>query len=307
MTTPESSRDHVDTIRIDEIHVLNPRVRNKRVFMEIVESIRTAGLKRPITVRRRTADSPGENPAHRYDLICGQGRMEACLSLGQAEIPAFVLDVSLEDALLMSLVENLARRQHHPMEQMREIGRLRDRGHTTAEIADRLGVSTSWVLMVIGLLDKGEEKLLVAVETGAIPIALATDIARSSEAELQNLLAEAYAHGLRGKKLTVLRRLLDQRAKHDPATVARLQALGRAKKKSMTPADLRRLFEREAAKQRISVKKASIVQSKLNFLTYSFKDLLGDVEFRSLLQKSEELSQVPTVLITRIRNAGGSV
>jgi ParB family chromosome partitioning protein len=307
MTTTEILHEKVVSIRIDEIYVLNPRSRNKRVFAEIVDNIRKVGLKRPITVRRRTKDSPKGDDAHRYDLICGQGRMEACKALGHVEIPAFVTDVNLEDAMLMSLVENLARRQHHPMEQMREIGRLRDRGHTTVEIADRLGVTSSWVLMVTGLLDHGEERLLTAVETGAIPISLAVDIARSGEAELQNLLADAYAQGLRGKKLTVLRRLLDQRSKHGPNDATRFAGLGPAKKKKMTPGDLRRLFEKEASKQRIAVKKASIVQNKLNFLTYSFKDLLANDEFKEILKRGRDLKKVPTVLMARIENAGGSL
>ncbi len=55
------------TVRIDQIEVLNPRTRNRRIFDELVESIRTVGLKRPITVRR-VPDRDG------YELVCGQGR-----------------------------------------------------------------------------------------------------------------------------------------------------------------------------------------------------------------------------------------
>jgi hypothetical protein len=42
----------------------------------------------------------------RYDLICGQGRLEAYQSLGQREIPAIVVSASDEDSAIMSLVEN---------------------------------------------------------------------------------------------------------------------------------------------------------------------------------------------------------
>src|SRR3546814_5827062 len=60
------------------ITILNPRVRNKRIFQELVNSIAHLGLKKPITVSQR----PGKT---RFDLVCGQGRLEACIALGQTE------------------------------------------------------------------------------------------------------------------------------------------------------------------------------------------------------------------------------
>src|ERR1700690_3037363 len=92
-------------IPIQDITVLNPRVRNKRIFNELVTSIAHLGLKKPITVSAR----PGE-PG--YNLVCAQGRLEAFVSLSQTEIPAIVLDASREDCFVMSLVENLDRRHH---------------------------------------------------------------------------------------------------------------------------------------------------------------------------------------------------
>jgi len=41
-------RKRVKTIPIDQIRFLNPRVRNRRNFQEIVQSIANVGLKRPI-------------------------------------------------------------------------------------------------------------------------------------------------------------------------------------------------------------------------------------------------------------------
>ena len=60
----------VELIPMDRITVVNPRVRNKKIFKEIVANIAQLGLKRPITVTRR--DDP-DGP--RYDLVCGQGRL----------------------------------------------------------------------------------------------------------------------------------------------------------------------------------------------------------------------------------------
>src|SRR6201998_3182111 len=77
-------------VPVDAITVLSPRVRNKRIFQELVNSISHLGLKKPITVSQR----PGKP---RYDLVCGQGRLEAFIALGQSEIPAIVIDVAEED------------------------------------------------------------------------------------------------------------------------------------------------------------------------------------------------------------------
>src|SRR5262245_61566250 len=88
----------VEMIPTDHIVVVNPRVRNKKTFKEIVANIADIGLKKPITVsRRNTSEGP------RYDLVCGQGRLEAYRLLGQHEIPALVVEAGTEDCMVMSL------------------------------------------------------------------------------------------------------------------------------------------------------------------------------------------------------------
>lgn len=67
-------------IPADRIVVVNPRVRNKKVFKEIVSNIAEPGLKGPIMVAKR--QSPSEP---RYGLVCGQSRLEAYRVLGQHE------------------------------------------------------------------------------------------------------------------------------------------------------------------------------------------------------------------------------
>ena len=79
----------IEMIPVAKITVLNPRSRNKRQHREIVNNIESIGLKRPITVSRH--HGPG---GPRYDLVCGEGRLEAFLMLGQTEIPAVVIEAS---------------------------------------------------------------------------------------------------------------------------------------------------------------------------------------------------------------------
>ena len=121
----DNANDEVKMVPIDRIRILNPRPRDKKKFELIVQSIRNLGLKKPIQVSLRSGterDKPG------YDLVCGQGRMEAFIALGHKEIPAVVVEVSKEERLLRSLVENMARRQPQPLALMNEIERLKGLG-----------------------------------------------------------------------------------------------------------------------------------------------------------------------------------
>ncbi len=124
----------VQMVPIDQINFLNPRSRNKPVFQSIVSSISNLGLKRPVTVVRR--HDPGDGKP--YDLVCGQGRIEAFIALGQTLVPAIVIDASREECFLMSLVENVARRAHRPLELLREVSALKARGGSACSAPPRM-------------------------------------------------------------------------------------------------------------------------------------------------------------------------
>lgn len=290
----QSREQKIEMIPINQINVLNPRARNRRLHREIIENIETIGLKRPITVSRRLGAG-----ANGYDLVCGEGRLEAFRALGAMEIPAVVTDASEPDCLVMSLVENIARRQHRPIDIMQEIGSLHERGYSDAEIAEKIAVSANWVGTIVTLLERGEERLLTAVETGLISVGFAIDIARADHAEVQSVLMDAYAAGkIKGKKLVAVRRLLDQRVKRSKSI--RANALGRkSPHKKITPDDLVRLYQREAEKQRLLVKKSDYAQAKLLFVVEALKDLLTDEAFTTLL-RAERLDTMPRALTARI-------
>ena len=147
MTVPAHPQT-VEMIPVDAVHVLNPRARNRRQHREIVDNISTIGLKRPITVSRRQSGN-----AVRYDLVCGEGRLEAFRMLGQTEIPAVVIDVGEADCLVMSLVENIARRQHRPLDLMAEIGNRDMRGYNDAEITGTIVCAWRRVYHVVKLFE----------------------------------------------------------------------------------------------------------------------------------------------------------
>jgi ParB family chromosome partitioning protein len=293
MTVP-SRPQTIEMIPLDAIHVLNPRARNRRQHHEIVDNIAAVGLKRPITVsRRQTANSV------RYDLVCGEGRLEAFRMLGEAEIPAVIIDVDEADCLVMSLIENIARRPHRPIDLMAEVGNLAKRGYSDAEIAEKIGCSRGWVGHIVTLLERGEERLVAAVEAGLIPIAMATEIAQAEGEEAQTILMEAYESGkIRGKKLGAIRRLLDRRLRSKKGV--KDKGLGRhSYAKRPTADDLLRVYQREADKQRLLARKADFTQARLLFVVEAMKDLLADEGFTMLL-RAEGLAAMPQALAARI-------
>jgi ParB family transcriptional regulator, chromosome partitioning protein len=280
----------VQQIPIAEITVLNPRVRNKKIFNELVTSIAHLGLKKPITVSVRP-DPPG------YNLVCGQGRLEAFVALGQTEIPAIVLDASQEDCFVMSLVENLARRHHSALELVREIGALRDRGHSTTDIAAKTDRSSEYVNSVCYLLDHGEERLLSCIERGIVPVSIAIEIARAKDGDTQQALVEAYERrALPGNQVFAIRRILELRR-----MIGKGMETGRRERvrKRVTADSLVRSYRKETDRQKLFIKKAAVSQTRMLFIVNALRTLLADENFTVLL-RAEGLATLPRPLAERL-------
>ena len=297
MSSPKTKTlKQIKSIPIDQIRFLNPRVRNRRNFQEIVQSIAKVGLKRPITVSPRKTDTDSAS----YDLVCGQGRIEAFIQLGQTTIPAIVIEAEESDCLVRSLVENCARRQHRAIDLLQDIGTLRGRGYDDREIAAKIGVSSDYIRMIGTLLEKGEERLVAAVEAGILPLNMAIEIAKSSDEDVQHALTQAYTEKkLRGKKLVAVRRIIEQRRRsgkqmHD-------SRFGRrdGSKRPLTGESIIRVYREEAAKQKLLVKKAEVTQSRLLFIVEAIRELRDDENFANLL-RAESLDSMPAFLEQRI-------
>lgn len=283
----------VRLIPVDRINVINPRERGSKKFSQIVGNIGKLGLKKPITV----TVAGGSNGEARYDLVCGQGRLEAYVSLGQTEIPALVVEAPKEDLLLMGLAENLARRKHSTIELVREIGLLKERGYTHAEIARKTDLHATYVRAIIQLLAKGEERLLQAIDKGQLPVNVAITIATSDDKAVQRALQEAYEHNdLRGRSLIRARRLIEaRRAKgKTPRGGPRRPA-----DRDVSVNDLLKTFQTETMKQRVTIQKAKISETRLLFAVSAIKQLFADEHFVTLL-RAEGLDTLPQYLADQI-------
>lgn len=286
----------VAMIPVARLTVLNPRARDKRRFREIVDNIGKVGLKRPITVTRLPSDDGQEN----YGVVCGEGRLKACLELGQTKVAAIVIEASEQDCLVMSLVENCARRQHRPADLLHDVGALRRRGYDDRQIAGKIGCTPEWVNMIGGLIDRGEQRLLGAVESGMLPLSVAVDIARADEAGVQSLLAQAYAEGkLSGGKLAKARRLIDARRRRGREGDQNQFGRKDGQRRPSSTDALMRMYQREAERRRMFVKKAEFTASRLLFVEEAMRRLRTDEHFVTLL-RAEKLDTMPADLDKRI-------
>lgn len=282
----------VEMIPIDRITIVNPRLRNKKIFKTIVDNIADIGLKRPITVTsRQGADGP------LYDLVCGQGRLEAFRQLGQTEVPALIVTADPEDCLVASLVENCARRQHQAVDLLQDIVGMRQRGHSDAEIAQKAGLTTYYVSAVAKLLEHGERRLVAAVEAGYLPISVALEICESDDQGVQAALHKAYEGKLlRGRSLIAARRLVEIRKRSGKSTNLAKQ-LGKG---TMTPEALVKAFKEDTERKRLMIKKTEATRNRLIFIVEALGQLANDESFVALLE-DEGLETMPNRLAERIQ------
>jgi ParB family transcriptional regulator, chromosome partitioning protein len=279
----------IERIPIAQIRIVNPRARSRARFQGIVKNISAVGLKKPILVFRRAMQSDGTQ----YDLVCGQGRLEAFTSLGAMEIPAIITNASRQNRYLMSLVENVARKQPSHIDLLAEVRDLQKRGYTKRQIAAKLGFGHTHIEGILRLLRAGELGLVEQVESGTIPLTIAVKIATAGGDEVQRAMSEAYENGeLRGAKLRVVQRLIASRfAEHRKQNEEAL---------NVSREELARTYEQHTARQRDLVKRAQCVEENLAILTAAMKQLLSDTAFVGLLNR-EGLDSVPEPLAVRLR------
>jgi ParB family chromosome partitioning protein len=294
---PVVPAQRVEMIPIERITVVNPRIRNKRVFSEIVNNIAQIGLKRPITVTRR-AEAGGPF----YDLVCGQGRLEAYKQLGQAEVPALVVSANEEDCLVASLVENCARRQHQAIDLLQDIGAMKKRGHSVPEIARKTGLSAEYVYAVVRLLENGEERLLRAVETRQIPFSVAVEIADADDQGIQAALQKAYERReLRGKKLLAAKKLIEARRLRGKRLKSNKVARSEGYVRPMSAESIVHAYEEDVRKKRALINQAEVTHARLLFIVEAVRRLSRDQAFEKLIAE-EALNTMPQCLADRLAN-----
>ncbi|HZD08533.1 MAG TPA: ParB/RepB/Spo0J family partition protein [Candidatus Limnocylindrales bacterium] len=133
---------------------------NEAALEELAESIRTSGVVQPV-VLRPTANG-------RFQLVAGERRWHASRRAGKTTIPAVVRQISNEQAMEITIIENLQREDLNPMEQARAFERLsREFTLTQEQIASRTGKDRASIANFIRLL-KLPDDVQNSLEAGAL-------------------------------------------------------------------------------------------------------------------------------------------
>ena len=181
---PQPEGETVREISVEEID-RNPYQTRSRfdeiALHELAASIRSTGVMQPVLVRAV--------PGGRYQLIAGERRWLASQKAGKQTLPAIVRELSNEQALEMTIVENLQREDLGPMEQARAFERLsREFSLTQEQIAQRTGKDRSVISNYIRLL-KLPLEIQAEIETGAISFGHAKVLLMLDSAEAMQKLA----------------------------------------------------------------------------------------------------------------------
>lgn len=164
-----------------------PRTRFAEVALEeLAQSIRASGIIQPLVVRRISS---------RYQLIAGERRWRAGQRAQLLRVPAIVRDVSDEQALELTLVENIQREDLNPVEQARAFDRLMEQFHLTQdEVAAKTGKDRATVANSIRLLSL-EAQLLAWIEEGKLSAGHGRALLAVEDRKVRNDLAQKASKG----------------------------------------------------------------------------------------------------------------
>lgn len=169
---------------------------------ELARTIRIHGVIQPIVVREMEPDY--------YEIIAGERRFRAVLSLEMEKIPAIIQNLDDEEVAAIALIENLQREELTPIEEAKAYRSLLDMQDVTQEaLAQRVGKSQSAIANKMRLLKLPETvqeavlnkqiserhaRSLLALETEEQQVAILAEIAenhwnvKQTEARIQEIL-----------------------------------------------------------------------------------------------------------------------
>jgi len=142
----------------------NPRQPRRRFDSDagagLADSVRAQGVVQPVVVRPRAAGG--------YELIAGERRWRAAREAKLETLPAVVRDAGDRDSLLLGLVENIAREDLSPVEEVRAFAVILDEfGLSLGDLAEQVGKSKPAVSNRVRLLELPED-VLKMVERGQL-------------------------------------------------------------------------------------------------------------------------------------------
>lgn len=179
----ESNLMELDIDRLDPGGDQPRSIFKENKLEELAQSIRHNGIIQPLVVRRR---------GDRFEIIAGERRWRAAQKAGLHKIPCVIKEVSSENVLEISLIENIQREELNPIEEANAFKRLLEmRDLTQEEVARRVGKDRSSITNALRLLklptelqklveeeklSMGHARALLSIDSAQHQIALARQI-----------------------------------------------------------------------------------------------------------------------------------
>ena len=148
-------------------------------IQELAQSIKENGLIQPIIVRK--------SPVLGYEILAGERRYRASIAAGLSEVLVIVKQLSDQDMMLHSIIENLQRENLNPIEEAKAYQSLIDKGFTHTEIAEKMGKSRPYITNLVRLLGLPKH-ILIEVESGKLSQAHARLLIQLSSDKQDKLL-----------------------------------------------------------------------------------------------------------------------
>lgn len=152
---------------------------------ELADSIRDKGILQPIVVR-----PSGDE----FIIIAGHRRRLACEKIGMQYIPSVIRDVTEQDALEQSLIENVQREDVDPVEEAicyRQL--MTEHDYSIRDMADKVHKSVGYIHSRLGLLK--HEDIAQSVQTEKIGIFEARELSKVKDEETRKHLTEKVTSG----------------------------------------------------------------------------------------------------------------
>jgi ParB family chromosome partitioning protein len=189
-----SSRSTGPLIRMISLSKIDPNPRQARNelgdIQELMSSIRAKGVLEPILVRPK-----GE----RYEIIAGERRFIASRNLGLSEIPCIEMNVDEREAMEVSLIENLQRKDLDVFEEADGLNALIDiYDYTHDQISEKIGKARSTITEVINISKIPIQIRALCKQSGISSRSLLVELSRFKDpADMQRLINEIRERGLK--------------------------------------------------------------------------------------------------------------
>lgn len=184
--TDRDSRDHVIMVKIAQVEPSRKQPRkqfDEDALLELAESIKQFGVLQPLLVQKKD---------DYYEIIAGERRWRASKLAGIKDIPVMVKDFSDQEAVEISLIENIQRENLNPIEEAAAYKRLMEEFHLKQDtIAERVSKSRTAVtnsmrllkldervqqMLIDEMLTTGHARALLAIEDKELQHAVAVKV-----------------------------------------------------------------------------------------------------------------------------------